>query len=210
MKKFLRKKKTPVVKNVTEDDAVRHLIEIEDVNRIYEMSSTLNKVLSSYARSQNFVIDSNLIKECYEYLFPTDVERFAYIEGYQLGNVVQLSRIIPVMMDQQSSCYVSGEIVSSTAALVGMCDRGYRLHATLHNHPGTGKDASHPSHIDIAHHRRLETGGYQAIGLIMTSDGHLRVYVDKLRYRLHVVGDEVKQIEDNLYKLEVKDEKEKV
>ena len=47
-------------------------------------------------------------------------------------------------------------------------------------HPGSGADSTQPSGIDYRHHRRLEKGGFQALGIIMTRDGYVRFYTDEM------------------------------
>lgn len=130
-------------------------------------------------------------------------ESIAYLTGIKIDGDSILDELIPFNMERQEVCYVKGDIVSSTAALMMLSDRGYTLLGTIHCHPGAGAAATHPSGIDKKHHRRLEAGGFEALGIIMTRDGHTRFYTDKLAYDIEVIGYDGYWVSDDIFKLEL-------
>ena len=150
---------------------------------------------------KQFVISSLFLRRTSDYLMQVEEETLAYVSGIELGGVVVLDQLIAFNMDVQETGYVSGEIVSTTAALNMLSERGYALQGTIHSHPGGGAAATCPSGIDKNHHRRLEVGGYEALGIIMTRDGHVRFYTHKMPFGVTVVGRDVEQLEDHVFKL---------
>ena len=154
---------------------------------------------------RKFVISSPFLREASDYLMQVEEETLAYVSGIELGDTVVLDQLIAFNMDVQETGYVSGEIISTTAVLDALSKRGFVLQGTIHSHPGGGAAATCPSGIDKNHHRRLEVGGYKALGIIMTRDGHVRFYTHKMSFTVDVVGRDVDQIDDHVFKLHAVD-----
>jgi hypothetical protein len=166
-----------------------------------DMGSRMNVV-------PRFVVSSLFLRHAYEYLMQVDEETLAYVSGITLAGTSVLDHLVAFDMDVQEHAYVSGEAVSLTAALSMLSDRGFVLQGTIHSHPGAGPGATHPSGIDRNHHRRLEVGGYTALGIIMTRDGHLRFYTHEMPFEVQVVGRDVDQVERHVFRLHSCDAKD--
>ena len=155
------------------------------------------------ARKEQYhsVITTLFLRECYAYLMKGSDESIAYISGIERNSFSILDQLIPFQMDRQSPAYVSGNIISSTEALVMLSNCGYGLLGTIHCHPGSGETSTYPSGIDTKHHKRLEEGGYTALGVIMTRDGHFRFYSDKMPFSVEVIGKDTIRLGENSYRL---------
>jgi hypothetical protein len=109
--------------------------------------------------------------------------------------------LISFRLAHRDRCRAQGDIVSSTQALMTLCDRGYYLTGTIHSHPGTGEASTFPSSIDLTYHHRLEQGGYQAVGIIMTRDGYVRFFTSEMPFTLKVIGKDIVKLGHNSYRL---------
>ena len=91
--------------------------------------------------------------------------------------------------------------------LIYLDQHNHKLFMTLHSHPGSGKDATHPSSIDMDYARRLEMGGYVAIGAIFDRMGYVRFYSHKMPFRVSVYGAGVEVIDEQhrIYKISTRD-----
>lgn len=150
---------------------------------------------------EHFTISTRFLRRCYAYVMQQREETLAYISGVNTGETTVLHELVPFELEEQEITYVKGDIVSSTAALIDLSDTGHCLRATVHNHPGGGKLATTPSHIDYQHHKRLEDGRYRALGIIMTRDGYVRFYTDKMPFSVTIVGIDGEWVAENLYQL---------
>ncbi len=150
-----------------------------------------------------FLLTTLFLRRCYQYLMKNQNESIAYLSGPTLAGKAILDELIQFDMERQEVCYVKGNIVSSTEALMMLSDRGYTLLGTIHCHPGGGAGATLPSGIDKKHHQRLEGGHFKALGIIMTRDGFTRFYSDKMPFSVEIRGDDGFWVEDDVYKLEL-------
>ena len=150
-----------------------------------------------------YVVSSLFLRECYDHLHPFEVERFFYISGIVHDGMTSLDRLVPCHLEEQTPTYVKADIISSTAALMMLSDRGFTLNGHCHCHPGSGAMNTHPSDIDIRHQARLERGGYRALGLIMVKSGHVRFFADALPYTVEVLGTDVEQVDEHCFHVNV-------
>lgn len=151
---------------------------------------------------RHFTLTTHFLKRtCYPYLMRSPLESIAYLSGVRCQDTTVVDQLVTFMMDAQSVTYVSGEPVSTSAALITIDELGYFLEGTIHCHPGAGRDATTPSLIDYRHHRRLEAAGYKALGIIMTRDGHVRFYTDHMPFVVDVIGNDVFKLDDTNYRL---------
>ena len=150
-----------------------------------------------------FILTTFFLRRCYEYVMPSDKETLCYISGIRLKDCVIMDELIKFDMDRQETCYVSGNIISSTKALMTLTDRGFPLTGTVHCHPGRGAAATTPSGIDKRHHGRLEQGGFKALGIIMTEDGYVRFYSDQMPFKVDVIGKDGRWINTDTYYLDL-------
>ncbi len=153
------------------------------------------------SRPRNFLISSLFLRKCYSYLMRGVEEAVTYLSGVEVGETAVIDQLVPFRMDVQEITSARGDIVSSTEVLILLSDRGYALQGIAHCHPGSGASATHPSSIDMEHHRRLEEGEYRALGLIMTRDGHCRFHTYRMPFSVTVVGNDIVKFDDNSYRL---------
>jgi len=192
------------------------------VSTVREFATVVGKVISALADSEfsrrealkilthgvtrpprRFIVTSKFLRRAYPHLMARPQESLIYVTGSEMGNVAVLDELVIFKLAVQEMAYVRGDFVSSTAALIDMGDRGYRLNGTLHCHPGGGACATFPSGIDMAHHERLERGGYKAVGIIMTRDGHFRFYTYRMPFIVEVFGDDVERLGGNSFRLDL-------
>lgn len=148
------------------------------------------------------LVGSMFLSDCYSALNPgPHTESMFYVSGPETNGVRHLSRICPFVYDSRSAAYVSGDITSSSNALILMERFGHRLLGWFHSHPGTGPGATTPSPTDMKHQRLLEKGNHLAIGAIFTQDGYVRFFSRKLKVNIEVYGQGVERIDDKLFRL---------
>jgi hypothetical protein len=149
----------------------------------------------------HFIITSLFLRECIPFLMQDELEVVSYVSGPKIYCGRILDQLVRFKMAQRELCRARGDIVSSTAALVRLGDRGFQLNGTIHSHPGTGEGASVPSSKDLTLHWLLEQGGYQAVGIIMTRDGYVRFYTAYMPFTLKVIGKDIIKLGHNRYRL---------
>lgn len=149
----------------------------------------------------HFVITSLFLRQCYPYLTRDAFEVVSYVSGPTLHGARVLDQLVPFKLAKHELYRAEGDIISSTHALISLCDRGFQVNGTIHSHPGNGETACTPSPVDLKFHQRLEQGGYQAVGIIMTRDGYVRFFSSKMPFTLKVIGKDVIKLGHNSYRL---------
>jgi proteasome lid subunit RPN8/RPN11 len=134
-------------------------------------------------------------------------ERFHYCSGVRLdAQTYALTHIVPVDFAEQSAVYLRVGDSSNIAALASLDRWGMPLVAHCHSHPGRGAGATIPSGTDRRFQERLERGSHVAIGIIFSQDRYLRFFAgDESRFEVSVFGKQIKEIEKNVYKIELGD-----
>jgi hypothetical protein len=155
----------------------------------------------------SFTLDGWLLEDCRKQLITGPDEQIGYLTGVECQNTRFMNRFIKLAPEHSSVAYVKGEFSSSHNALMEMEKRDHRMLAWIHNHPGTGQAATHPSSTDYAHQERLERAGYKAIGIILARGRDypkctlVRTFTHKLPYKIEIYGKGVEQINEELYRL---------
>lgn len=136
----------------------------------------------------------------YRALMPPEKE--LALSGVEIGpGAIYLDQAIP-LPGRASRAHVDPDPEGVYQALTRFAGFGYHLRAYVHSQPGTGPDATQPSARDLATQRAVERT-YRAIGLIMSEDGCLRAYSDRLAFAFSVYGDNIEVIDaaQHLYRL---------
>jgi proteasome lid subunit RPN8/RPN11 len=163
-----------------------------------------------------FVVDSLFLAGAKKFLVgdhPDQVagvrERFHFCTGIKLdAETYALTHIVPVDFAEQSAIHLRVDTSSAISALAALDHWGTPLVAHCHSHPGRGAGATFPSMTDRRFQDILERGSHIAIGLIFSQDGYLRCFAgDESRFEISVFGKQVTEIERNVYKIELGDEK---
>lgn len=132
-------------------------------------------------------------------------ERFHYVTGIRVDRQTYvLTHLIPVDYSDQSAVYLRVDDSSNIVALASLDRWGTPLVAHFHSHPGRGPGATFPSGTDRRFQERLERGSHIAIGAIYSQDGYVRFFAgDDSRFEVRVFGNQIKEIETNVYKIEL-------
>jgi proteasome lid subunit RPN8/RPN11 len=163
----------------------------------------------------HFLVDSLFLAGAMKYLLEDPAsrkaevrERFHYVTGIKVdAHTYALTHIVPVGFSQQSAVYLRVEDSSNIAALQSLDRWGTPLVAHFHSHPGRGPHAALPSGIDLRFQERLERGSHITIGAIYSQDGFVRFFAgDESRFVVTVFGKQVKEIERNVYQVELGNE----
>lgn len=163
---------------------------------VNSMNNQIGTLWKGKAR-RRFVVTTMFLRRAMAHVTPDRMESLSYISGITGDNVSVLQEIVAFDMNERSEVFVSGDIVSSTEALIKLSDDGFQLLGTVHSHPGSGAAATTPSQIDHSHHRSLELGGFEALGIIVTRDGYVRFYSTKMPFLVEVIGNDGKWIQAN-------------
>jgi hypothetical protein len=155
----------------------------------------------------DFALDAWLLDDCRRQLITGPDEQIGYLTGVECHGIRFMNRFIILAPEHSSVAYVKGEFLSSHGALMAMEKRDHRMLAWIHNHPGTGQAATHPSSTDYAHQERLERAGYKAIGIILARGRDypkctlVRTFTHRLKYKIEIYGKGVEKIDEELYRL---------
>ncbi|WP_435064459.1 hypothetical protein [Halobaculum sp. EA56] len=173
------------------------------LQRLHGWRAVLNELTSS-GGSPTVHIDSLVLADCYQTLFvDPDVESIVYLTGMDISETdATVNRRIPMDHDVQSAVKASGDPDGSFSTLRELDRSDHRLLAHCHNHPGRNDRCPIPSDDDRTYQAQLEGGGYEAIGLIMTVDGYMRVFMNDLEIDVQIHGNHVKQLDERKYFLE--------
>lgn len=169
--------------------------------------NTLRKSIRSLLNSLvndcylTFVTSVWFLQDLLAHLTPRTDEELVYITGPTMGGVQVLSRICGFELEEQSAVYARGTAKGCSDALIEMLEHGNSLHALGHSHPGAGLGATHESSIDTGYLGKIQRNGANAIGLIFTRDGYVRFFSVEKPFQVFVVGKEIEQIDEYVYKI---------
>jgi len=141
------------------------------------------------------------LRDCLKELTRSRKEAMLLVSGLNIGNVRTLDRHLGLQYSKQSQFFVSADGQSNRQALRELDENGQRLQAWFHSHPGSGPASTLPSAIDSSHQGDLEQGGYPAVGAIFARDGHVRFFSHNMEFEVAVLGKQVEQIDEKLFRL---------
>ncbi|MCD6384990.1 hypothetical protein J7M23_04355 [Candidatus Sumerlaeota bacterium] len=191
-------------------DLLMNLLQSDDA--IASISRNINLLLEEMRKSRepepiikgyhNYVMGSAFIYDCYKLATKAPEENLFFATGVELDGRIILNKILPLQLSVSTFVRVVGDICSVAEALESMEMFNHRFFCYFHNHPGSGPGATFPSGIDKAMQERVERGGYPAVGGIFSADGYLRFFSLKNKFKIEIFGKGMRQIAENLYKLE--------
>ena len=143
-------------------------------------------------------IPASLIYEAAKTLQPP--ERACFVTGIRLGpQLIVLTELLPVE-GQQSRTHVEPHPASVLRIQKKLWKVGMDIEGQFHSHPGSSKQATHPSHIDLATARRWETGS-SFLGAIFSEGGQVvRFFNHKQKSEVIVYGN-CQEVESNVFDL---------
>ena len=127
-------------------------------------------------------------------------EKACFVTGIKLGKqIIVLTQIIPVA-GEQSRTHVEPNPASVLNIQQKLWGMGQDIEAQFHSHPGSSKEATHPSHIDIATARRWETGEPFLGGIFSEGGRFVRFFNHKQKSEVIVYGNS-QEIESGVFEL---------
>lgn len=182
--------------------AENQVVKTESVPDLPALS--LDRPLHSPARTesfpQTFVIESFFVRELITILTRGLNEEMHFLTGPKIGPIRIVSRWArPPSLDEQSPVFVRATAKSVADVLIPIIEQGAELHICAHSHPGGGLGATTPSGTDIECLGKLQRSGSQAIGCIVTRDGHVRFFSVSTNFHAMVLGSGVKEITKNVF-----------
>lgn len=168
----------------------------------------LNQFLSDWKQKMKtdsscpvFVADLAFLRELIKHLTPLKDESITYVTGPCLGTYRILAKMCDVEYADQSVIHAAGTPRSCSDTLIGINEMGLRLHVMAHSHPGSGPAATHESSTDIGYLSKVQAGGADVVGIIVTRDGYLRFFTVDKPFMVMLQGNGIKEVQDNVYKI---------
>jgi len=164
----------------------------------------LQQIREAQSETRTVHIDSLVLSDCYQTLFvDPDIETIVYLTGMELSDRdATVNRRVEMDHEVQTAVKAAGTPEGSFDTLLELEKSGHQLLAHCHNHPGASGAAPKPSDVDRSYQEKLEGGGYDAVGLIMSIDGYVRVFTNDLDVDVTVHGNHVKRLDESKLYLE--------
>lgn len=170
-------------------------------NEFNELCKHFYKAQPRENNSLELSLDAWFLQDLIRHLTPHEDEEVVYVTGYSFENLRIPYRICGFELDEQSVVYAKGTTRSCSDALIEIIEKGYKLMLVAHSHPGNGPGATSPSGIDINYLDKIQRNGSEAIGLIVTRDGYVRVFTSRFECKVSIKGMEVEHVGDNVFKI---------
>lgn len=177
-----------------------YLFRFKEIEKKLDQEIVVHREL---ARVPAYITSSLFLQESYTYLTEGPAEQMHYVTGTRIGNMLSLDRLVTFKYTRHSLVGVEGAPHDTLKALLMLERFGHKLLGWFHSHPGSGHGASIPSQIDLNHQRRLEMGGYPAIGAVFTRDGYVRFFSLNRNFRIEIYGKGVEKIDGRLFRIRV-------
>ncbi len=188
---------------INDDTAVeRAVTQMKDVRALRKALHELIQRQEGASNTATYLTSTPFLVAAYRVLTRTRNEHLAYATGPEDGKrLFTLTRLVCFRLAERSVAHASPEPVSQIKALTELDEKGERLLATLHSHPGTGVNATSPSSVDLPTQNRLERAGYPTISAIFSRDGFVRFFSVDRRFTVNVSGTGNRKIGEQLFQL---------
>lgn len=163
-----------------------------------------NNLIETQPCVPKFVVDSWLLEDLVRLLASGPNEEACYITGVEVGGQRVLYRTIPVSLEAQSPVHARGSAKSCAGILVEILQRGYKLFAMAHSHPGTGEWATMQSSTDIEYLGRIQEQGAEVFGIIVSRDGYVRFFTVHKEFEIVIEGGP-EYVADTVCKVSIRD-----
>lgn len=158
--------------------------------------------LSTGDTGRRMIIHSSVLVQLNQSLFPA--ERMIVAAGISAGGDIAVGGIYDVT-GEASQAGVKADANLLGRALIAMETTETYFALWIHSHPGQGKNATHPSSIDLNQEEDwLKDYSPNLVNAIMVRDRFIRFWgksIETKRVTIEVVGSGVQKIEPNIYKL---------
>jgi len=169
-------------------------------NELYEISKHAEE-LTTLKLNVTFLLDYWFLQDLIKHLTPRYDEEVVYVTGNDFDKFRMPYRICPIALEKQSVVYARGTARSCADVLIELHEKNYRIQLVAHSHPGSGPDATAPSGIDINYLAKIQSTGSDAVGVIVTRDGHVRFFTVYAEFTVSIKGREVKNVGENIFKV---------
>lgn len=150
----------------------------------------------------HLVLDSQSACKLIAQVTHDEREDLVFVGGIVAGDKVVLGPTLKVTMTKRSvgSAAIDGGYTAK--ALTTLREQEYPPLIVGHSHPGFGQECTHPSQTD-----RDWIKGVQAtskiLGIIVTRDGWLRVFTDRVPFTISVQGKNIKKVSHDVCKITI-------
>jgi proteasome lid subunit RPN8/RPN11 len=185
-------------------DSIRARLCFENLLRTGYQIEVLDELLSVAGKEKRagiYVFSSWLLENALSYLVADEKENFLFVTGVETCGKFIPTRLVPVKPENRSVVRFTSDIGSTFRQLIEMDNRGHRLIAHFHSHPGTGELSAEPSDIDFDDQESLERGGYPAVGAVFNRDGYVHFYSKKRKFGIEIFGKGVRNEHGNVYRI---------
>ena len=187
----------------TDDSAVEQAFgRVMVLRRVRQAAEDVARRAVAHDGRPLYLVGSRFLMGALDTLTETPDEHLVYATGPEDGKEsFALSQLVTFKLAMKSQVSAAPDPISQTAALTELDERGERLLAVLHSHPGHGAGATTPSSVDQSTQEGLEKMGYPTIGAIFSRDGFVRFFSVNRPFRVAVSGTGIEQAGEHVYRL---------
>lgn len=153
------------------------------------------------AQPLTIAIDSKFAERLIPALTADQREDLAFLCGPRIDGVFQMSGIQKCNDTHRSLVKAELDVGATVRSFVSLRNEGYECPLIGHSHPGKGANCTHPSATDMDWISDLQAGGAQVIGVIVSRDGYMRFFTDKVPFKIITFGNRIIQDDQNVYRL---------
>jgi hypothetical protein len=181
-----------------------------EIRRVNEFIASLERIDAENTGTPNtgprrYAVSSLFLHDCFKKLTVDQNEQFFFITGTEINEVRVLDQCAEFAHQRRSPMGVVAHIPSTHNLLIRLEQFGHKFLAHFHSHPGKGADATHPSGIDEAFQKRLESAGHVALMAIFSRDGFVRFVRMDQNFEIEIYGEGVENHAPGIYRLTMLD-----
>ncbi len=190
------------VKRGNTKQVVRGLGRLDQIDSELELLGSIHQTSESTLHQRHsFVFSSAMLLESFRLCVAKPEEGMHFILGVDLDGSLVGTQIVSFPYASRSIAGASGVHEATHAIAIQAHEFGHRIIAIIHSHPGSGKGANHPSHVDMKTHETWEKT-HDIVGGIWSRDGYLRFFSADKVFDARVIGSRIQRIEDHVWKIE--------
>lgn len=150
---------------------------------------------------QVFAFSSAMLQESFRRCVEMPEEGMHFIAGIEVEGILVGTQIVPFPYEFRSFVGAAGVHEATHKICIEAHESGQKIIAIAHSHPGSGIGANYPSGIDRKT-QSLWEHGRSIVGGIFSRDGYLRWYSNNVAFEINVMGNQIKRIDRDVWKLE--------
>ena len=182
-------------------DAENVLVSATQLSETINTIHVLENLLPESVKAPNlFIFSSWMLCDSFKMCTASPEEGMLFIVGVEFDGLAIGTRIIPFGYAYRSIIGAAGDHQDTHRICISTHEAGHRILALIHSHPGTGIKANYNSSVD-ARTQELWELTTKMVGGIWSRDGYLRFFSSKLPFAVKVIGEQMEQINDVIFKL---------